>query len=73
MRDEKRNNTLLSKMQVHIAEWEARQPTPEGNKYIIFWLGTFIGVMAVTVLKFRPSFFALCFLVAWFFLSQRIF
>ncbi|HFK4066740.1 TPA: hypothetical protein ACG1UU_004201 [Kluyvera ascorbata] len=73
MRDEERNNNLLRSMRMHIAEWEARQPTPEGNKYIFFWLGTFIGVMAVTVLKFRPSFFALCFLVAWFFLSQRIF
>lgn len=73
MRDEERNNTLLRKMRMHIAEWEAGRPTPQGNKYIFFWLATFIVVLVATVSVFRPSFFALCFLIAWFFLSQKIF
>ncbi len=73
MRDEERNNTLLAKMRIHIAEWEAGRPTPQGNKYIFFWLATFIVVLVATVSVFRPSLFALCFLIAWFFLSQKIF
>ncbi|MDV0787436.1 hypothetical protein VC623_22785 [Citrobacter amalonaticus] len=72
MRDEERNNTLLAKMRVHIAEWEARRPTPEGYKYCFFWLATFIGVLVATVSVFHPSLFALCFLITWFFLSQKI-
>jgi hypothetical protein len=38
MRDEERNNSLLRKMRMHIAEWEAVRPTPQGNKYIFFGL-----------------------------------
>jgi hypothetical protein len=38
-----------------------------------FWLATFIVVLVATVSVFRPSLFALCFLIAWFFLSQEIF
>lgn len=73
MRDEERNNNLLRSMRMHIAEWEAGRPTPQGNKYIFFWLATFIVVLVATVSVFRPSLFALCFLIAWFFLSQKIF
>ena len=58
---------------MHIAEWEAGRPTPQGNKYIFLWLATFIVVLVATVSVFRPSLFALCFLIAWFFLSQEIF
>lgn len=72
MRDEKRNNSLLRKMRVHIAEWEAGRPTPQGNKYIFLWLATFIVVLVATVSVFRPSLFALCFLIAGF-LGQKIF
>lgn len=49
------------------------RPTPQGNKYIFLWLATFIVVLVATVSVFRPSLFALCFLIAWFFLSQEIF
>ena len=73
MRDEERKNSLLIKMRMHIAEWEAGRPTPQGNKYIFLWLATFIVVLVATVSVFRPSLFALCFLIAWFFLSQKIF
>ncbi|HDT4319844.1 TPA: hypothetical protein QHN47_004929 [Klebsiella aerogenes] len=73
MRDEVRNNNLLRSMRMHVAEWEAGRPTPQGNKYIFFWLATFIVVLVTTVSVFRPSLFALCFLIAWFFLSQKIF
>ncbi|UXJ66577.1 hypothetical protein [Enterobacter kobei] len=73
MRDEVRNNNLLRSMRMHIAEWEAGRPTPQGNKYIFFWLATFIVVLVTTVSVFRPPLFALCFLIAWFFLSQKIF
>ena len=58
---------------MHIAEWEAGRPTPQGNKYIFLWLATFIVVLVATVSVFHPSLFALCFLIAWFFLSQEIF
>ncbi|WP_283251990.1 hypothetical protein [Enterobacter bugandensis] len=38
MRDEKRNNTLLGNMRIHIAEWKALRPTPAGKEFIFVWL-----------------------------------
>ncbi|EPA1042585.1 hypothetical protein ACQZWC_004273 [Enterobacter bugandensis] len=72
MRDEKRNNTLLGNMRIHIAEWKALRPTPAGKKFIFVWLFTFIGSVVVTVSEFRPSLLAMSLLAVWFFLSQMI-
>lgn len=72
MRDEERNNTLLARMQVHIAEWGAGRPTPSGSRFLFVSFVTFIGPVIVTVSEFRPSFLAMSLLVVWFFLSQMI-
>lgn len=72
MRDEKRNNNLLRNMRMHIAEWEAGRPTPEGSRFMFIWFVTFIGTVVVTVSEFRPSLLAMSLLVVWFFLSQMI-
>lgn len=71
MRDEERNNNLLRSMRTHIAEWEARRPTPAGNTFIFVWLAMFLGAAAL-VLAYYLTLWAMGFLVVWFFLSQMI-
>lgn len=71
MRDEERNNRRLRSMRMHIAEWEARRPTPAGSTFIFVWLAMFLGAAAL-VLAYYLTLWALGFLVVWFFLSQWI-
>lgn len=56
---------------MHIAEWEARRPTPAGSTFIFVWLAMFLGAAAL-VLAYYLTLWALGFLVVWFFLSQWI-
>lgn len=71
MRDEERNNTLLRKMRMHIAEWEAGRPTPTASRYMFLVFIIFLSVGG-PVLTYHPSLWALGFLIVWLFLTQWI-
>ncbi|ENO0293413.1 hypothetical protein ACAD15_004515 [Enterobacter bugandensis] len=71
MRDDERNNSLLRKMRMHIAGWEAGRPTPSGSRYIFLGIVIFFGVVG-PILSFCSSLWALGFLIAWLFLTQLI-
>ncbi|EFI3647410.1 TPA: hypothetical protein R4200_004359 [Enterobacter hormaechei subsp. oharae] len=71
MREEKRNNDLLRKMRMHIADWETGRPTPAGSKYM--FLGFVIFLCAGgPVLSYCPPLWALGILIVWLFLTQWI-
>lgn len=71
MRDEERNNSLLRKMRMHIAEWEAGRPTPAASRYMFLGFIIFLSVGG-PVLMYHPSLWALVFLIFWLFLTQWI-